>query len=98
MSGIQGVGGVSGPDPDRPAAKPDAKPAKGQDSPSSGDGVAISSEAQAAARIAALINAADDQPDIRADKVQAAKEAIERGDYNNPDIVSEIASRINKIL
>ena len=95
---VQGLGGVSGPKPDRPDDKPAHKPVNGDEKVQTGDGVVISSEAQAAARVASLTLRAQGESDIRADKVQAAKEAIERGDYKNPDIVSEIAAKINKIL
>lgn len=98
LSGIQGLGGVSGPKPDRPDDKPAHKPVNGDEKAQTGDGVVISSEAQAAARVASLTLRAQGESDIRADKVQAAKEAIERGDYKNPDIVSETAAKINKIL
>jgi len=98
LSGIQGLGGVSEPKPNHSDDKPAHKSVNGDEKAQTGDGVVISSEAQAAARVASLTKAAEGEPDIRADKVQAAKEAIERGDYKNPDIVSEIAAKINKIL
>ncbi len=98
MVGIQGVGGVPEPKPERPTDMRKTSAAKGEDKATSSDGVAISGEAKAAARIAGLINAAADQPDIRADKVEAAKAAIERGDFKDPDIVAKVADRINKIL
>lgn len=98
MVGIQGIGGVPEPKSDRP------ENARGQNAPvaesgsTSQDDVLISNQAHAAARLAETINAAATQPDIRADRVEQAKQAIERGDYKNPEIVAQVAARIDKHL
>ena len=98
MVGIQGIGGVPEPKPERPAdvrdrkAREDVAPAKSE------DGVIISSEAQAAASLSRLVQDASAKPDIRADRVAEARAALERGDYKNPEIVAKVAERISKYL
>lgn len=99
MVGIQGVSGIPEPKPERPAGargKTDAAstPASGE----SKDDIVISSEAHAAASIAKTIQAAKLLSGVRADRVEAAKAAIERGDFRNPDIVAKVAERIEKLL
>ncbi len=99
MVGIQGVSGIPEPKPERPAGtRGKADAASTPASSESKDGVVISSEAQAAASIAKTIQAAKVLPDVRADRVEAAKAAIERGDFRNPDIVAKVAERIEKLL
>ena len=98
MVGIQGIGGVPEPKPDRPAENrgrgDDVAPA----AKSSQDDVVISNEAQAAASLAKIIQATGDQPDIRPERVAAAKEAIERGDHHKIEVLQTVAERINKLL
>lgn len=101
MVGIQGIAGV--PDPNKPerstGARDNAKAAStGEGSAPNSDGVAISSEAQAAARLTEALTKAEIQTDIRADRVAEAKAAIERGDYKKPEIVEAVAQRISKYL
>lgn len=98
MVGIEGVGGVPDPKPNRvPNARPSSSPDKEPSAPT-GDEVKVSTAAQAAARIVHLIKASNSEPDIRADRVEAAKAAIARGDYKNPDVVAKMAEDISKIL
>ncbi len=99
MGGIQGIGGVPEPKPDRPANAKDSPKTdpSGAGSPS-GDGIVISSEAQAAAIVAQTIQASTIIPDVRADRVAAAKEALERGDFRKPEIVQVVADRISKFI
>lgn len=100
MVGVQGVGGV--PEPSKSdrsnAAHDNANTPVSGDSESSSDNVAISSEAQAAAKIAATLKSIEGQPDIRADRVAEAKAAIERGDYKKPEIVASVAEQVSKHL
>lgn len=99
MVGINGIGGIPEPKPDRPANVRDNKQSSATgDSTSSSDDVVISSEAQAAAVVASTIQVTEGQGDIRADRVEEAKAAIERGDYKNPDNVEVVAERLNKLL
>ena len=95
MVAIHGIGGVPEPTPERPAKVRDGRerdaavPAQ--------DGVVISSEAQAAARISQLVQNSDSS-DVRAERVEAAKENLRRGDYRNPDVVAKVAEKISKYL
>lgn len=98
MVGIQGIGGVPEPKPERPADVRDRKAREEVAPVKSEDGVVISSEAQAAASLSRLVQTANSTPDIRTDKVAAAKAALERGDYKNPEIVAQVAERISKYL
>jgi len=98
MVAIQGINGVPEPRPDRPAKVRDANKSERVDTAPAKDDLVISSEAQAAAKLATLIRVANQQNDIRADLVAAARERIERGDYKNPEVVAKVAQRISKLL
>jgi len=99
MVAIQGIGGVPEPKPDRPAnAKDTPKTEASGAAGSSEDGIVISSEAQAAASVAQTIQASSVTPDVRSERVEAAREAIERGDYQKPEIVQVVAERISKFI
>ncbi len=99
MVGIQGIGGIPEPKSERPANVRDSKQSpSAEEASSSSDGVVISSEAQAAAVVAASIQATSGQSDIRTERVEAAKEAIERGDFKKPEIVQVVADRVSKLL
>lgn len=101
MVGVQGIAGLPEPNkPERSAGTRDNAKAPSTDEAASAnsDGVAISGEAQAAAQVADTLKVAANQPDIRADRVAAAKEAIERGDYKKPEIVAAVAQQIDKYL
>jgi len=104
MVAIQGLGGIPEPKPEQPA-----KVRKERDSASttassassgaqSKDGVLISSEAKAAAAVAQIIQSTGTQGDIRTDKVEAARQRLERGDYKNPEVVAQVAQRLLKYL
>ena len=97
MVGSQGVGGVPEPKPERPTGARGKNIAASASSESK-DGVVISSEAHAAASIAKTIQSAKVLPDLRTDREEAAKAAIERGDFKNPEIVAIVAERIDKLL
>ena len=97
MVGIQGVGGIPEPKPERPAKVRE----KEQDATQSSlvkDGVLISSEAQAAAKLASTIQAQVGSSDVRTERVADAKERIERGEYRNPEVVAKVAERVSKYL
>ncbi len=98
MVGIQGIGGVPEPAPDRSAGVRDKKRDDGVKGQQSHDDLLISSEAQAAAKIAQLVQVAREQGDVRAERVAAAKQAIDRGDYKKPEVVQEVARRIQNFL
>ena len=98
MVGIQGIGGVPEPKPERQANVRNDKQSPPAKSEKASDGVVISSEAQAAAVVAKSIQAAQSQPEVRADRVEEAKQAIERGDYKKPEVVATVADRVSKLL
>jgi len=96
MVGIQGIGGPQEPRPSRSAGVRDNRPGPSADQEATSDGVVISSGAQAAAALTkTLLSGADN---VRAERVEAAKQAIERGDYRRPDTVQVVAERISRLL
>ena len=103
MVAIKGLGGIPEPKPERPAKVRNerdnpASSSVGGGQAASKDGLQISSEAQAAAEVARLIQVTQAQNDVRADKVEGARQRIEQGEYKNPDVVAKVAERINRIL
>lgn len=98
MVGIHGIGGVPDPKPERAAPQRDRQGSAPAKNGEAQDAVVISSEAQAAARLTELVQAAAEQAEVRAEKVAAAKAAIERGDYQKPEIVRTVAERLDKYL
>mgnify|MGYP001122406745 CR=1 FL=1 len=97
MVSVRRVGGVPEPNPGRPADARERKQTDARDS-SPQDGVRISSEAQAAAQVARLVEAAALEPDIRDERVAAARERIERGEYKRADVVLKVAEKIQRYL
>ena len=98
MTGIQGVGGPAGPVPDRPNDVQNRKRDAGRAEASSRDGVAISSEAQQAAEVQRLVQLAASQDDVRVDKVAAARERLEQGDFKLENRVAEVARQLMKFF
>jgi anti-sigma28 factor (negative regulator of flagellin synthesis) len=98
MVGIQGIGGAQEPRPDRPSSVRDNRSSQSADSEKASDGVVISSEAQAAAAVAKTIQLSAEQAQVRLERVEAAKQSLERGDYRSPDVVNVVAERINRLL
>jgi anti-sigma28 factor (negative regulator of flagellin synthesis) len=96
MVAIHGIGGVPEPTPERPAKLREAR--ERESAGSARDGDVISSEAQAAARLAQLVQEAKDEADVRSERVEAARENLRRGDYKNPDVVAKVAEKISKYL
>lgn len=96
MVGIYGVGGPQEPRPDRPSSVRDNRPSPSAEKETASDGVVISSEAQAAAAITKTLQAGVD--DVRAERVEAARQAIERGDYRRPEVAKVVAERISRLL
>jgi anti-sigma28 factor (negative regulator of flagellin synthesis) len=98
MVGIKGVGGIPEPAPERPANVRDRKRDEAKIASSKEDGVRISPQAQEAADAARLRQVTESGSGIRADRVAAARESIERGDYKLPNVVAEVARRLSKYL
>lgn len=105
MVGIQGLGGVPEPKSegpgrvrrDREADEAREASASGASTPSQ-DGVSISEAAKQAAEVARVVQLSRGSSDIRADRVEAARERLERGDYKNPEVVAQVAERLLKFL
>ena len=97
MVGIQGIGGIPEPKPERPAKVREKETDASQNSLVK-DGVLISSEAQAAAKLARTLQSALETQDVRTERVAAARERIDRGEYRNPEVVAKVAERISKYL
>ena len=97
MAGIQGIGGVPEPAPERLA---NARSRKREESKSAAiqDGLQISSEAQQASDVGRLIQVAKEESDIREERVEAAKQSIERGEYKNENVLREVARNLYKYL
>lgn len=97
MGGVTGINGLP-PTPERPADARDRT--KSTDAPAAPqkDGVEISSQGQKAADTAKVFALAKQEPDIRPEKVAAAKAAIERGDYKLDNRIAEVAKKLLKLL
>ncbi len=105
MVAIQGLGGIPEPKPEQPSKIRKDREAAGAggvsgsaSSQEGGDDVIISSEARAAAEVARIIVASSNTPDIRADKVAAAKERLESGAYKDRAAVAKTAEKLLKYL
>ncbi len=105
MVGIQSVGGIPEPVPEKPTRVKNDRDSGVKDTKGAGkvnapkeDQVVISSEAQAAAELSRLIQVSKEQEAIRPEKVEQAKQSLERGDYKKPEVVQKIAEKILKIL
>jgi len=99
MVGIQGIGGIPEPRPERPSNTRDNRTGPSADAEQqSSDGVVISSEAQAAAAVARIIQASESQPEVRTERVEEARAAVERGDFRRPEVVRVVAERLSRLL
>lgn len=98
MVGIQGIGGVPEPRPDRPAGVRDNRGADSASNAGDGDDVVISSEAQAAATLSAVVQASASQPEVRPERVEAAREALSQGAHQDPEAIKVVAERIQRLL
>lgn len=96
MIGIQGIGGV--PEPVGP--KQGTSKAKESDSTTtpSSDGVSISPEAAEAAEVQVVLNLATQVSDIRQERVEEARENIEKGTYKVQDVVRQVAARLTQYI
>jgi len=105
MVGIQGLGGIPEPKPERPAKVRNEREAAttGTASAAAGgqsksDGISISSAAQAAAEVSRVVQEGKNVSEVRMERVEAARESLARGDYQNPDVVNKVAERLLKYL
>lgn len=103
MVAIQGVGGVPEPKPEGPGKVRRDRDAETRETATSGgaaaqDGVSISDRAKQAAEIARIVQLSKTAGDTRADRIEAARERIARGDYKDPEVVAKVAERLLKFL
>jgi hypothetical protein len=97
MVGINGIGGVPEPKGERPAKVREKERDVGQ-VVAQRDDVVISSEAQAAAKLANSLQSIALESDVRTNRVDAAREHLASGQYKNPDVVAIVAERVGKYL
>lgn len=104
MVGINGLGGIPEPKSERPAnTKTDrtdaaANSSKAASGGGSQDDVSISLEARAAAEVGRIVALTRSQDDIRAEKVEAARERLLAGSYRDPEVVAKVAEKLLKFL
>lgn len=98
MVNIHGVGGVPEPTPDRPSGPRDKRRDSNVNSDSRRDGVDISSQGRQAADISRIKAIADQEPDIRLERVEQARQAIDNGDFKKESVIVEIAKRLENLL
>ncbi|MBN2312101.1 MAG: flagellar biosynthesis anti-sigma factor FlgM [Candidatus Hydrogenedentes bacterium] len=101
MVGVKGVMGVPEPPSERPASVRERARENAADVRAKDD-VSISAEAhgaaQGAAEVARVVQLAAEEPDIRQDRVEAAKQAMEREDFKIPEVMVEVAKRLSKYM
>lgn len=102
MVNFQGIGSIPEPQPERTERVRSereriANEAAGGEARNR-DEVSIGEQARAAVEVARVVNASRADSDVRADRVEAARQAIERGDYRNPDLVARTAERIARLI
>lgn len=97
MNGVRGIGGVPEPSPEHRIAN-NVRKAEETVAAGAQDGIQISAEARRAAELAQLKALVQEEPDVREDRVAAARASIERGDYKREDVVAAVAARLSRYL
>lgn len=92
---IRGVGGIGGVNNNNKINRvnEDYK-TKNVDS----DKVQISEEAKIKAEMSKIEETVKNAPDIREDRIAEVKAKMERGDYNNEEVLMAVADRLMKVL
>ncbi|GMW01940.1 MAG: hypothetical protein AMXMBFR84_30760 [Candidatus Hydrogenedentota bacterium] len=99
MVDVKGVGGIPEPQPQRSASVRERRNEETRSrGPAPQDGVQISSEAQEAASVAQAVQLGNETPDIRQERVDEARAALERGDYKLPNLIAEVARKLSELL
>ena len=93
MVGIQGLGGIPEPANNRQAQGKD-RPSTPVTPASSDDDVSISTEAAKASAAGDIVRRSEESTDIRAERIEQAKQNIEEGTYRVQEVVLQVASRI----
>ncbi len=98
MVNIHGLGGVPEPTSDRPSGSREKRRDNNVNADNRRDGVDISSQGRQAADISRIKAIADQEPDIRPDRVEQARQSIENGAYKKESVIVEIAKRLENLF
>lgn len=104
MVGINGLGGIPEPKSERPASSKNERTeaasnsAKAASAAGSQDDVSISLEARAAAEVSRIVALTRSQDEIRAEKIQAARERLLAGSYRDPEVAAKVAEKLLKFF
>ncbi len=105
MVTIQGLNGLPEPKAERTSkvrsereAASTRLGAASTDDSTTRDDVSISSEAKAAAEAGRLFQATKSQEEMRADRIEQAKQRIAEGQYKNREVVSKVAEKLLKLI
>jgi flagellar biosynthesis anti-sigma factor FlgM len=100
MLEINGIGGSNKPARiEREETRRRAEVATGSTSQTDvQDQVKISSQARMASNIVQFSEAVKSLPDIRQERVEAARQNLERGTYRDREVVQAVAGRISKYV
>lgn len=93
---IDGIGGVAGPEPQKPAGP---KPAERNSKSSRSDSVSLSSRGKDLSRtseVDTVRSHVDALPEVRAEKVEEARAKVESGYFNSPEFVDKLADKLLK--
>jgi flagellar biosynthesis anti-sigma factor FlgM len=93
---IEGLGGILGPEPQKPAGP---KPSEKSSRTSRSDSVSFSRQAQDLSKSSEVETARshiEALPDIRADKVEEAKAKVQSGYYNSAEFHDTLADKLLK--
>ncbi len=94
MVGINGIGVIPEPaNPRQARATENRIPAQAPNA-TDGDKVVLSDEAREAASLATLLEAANQQGEVRAEAVERARQNLEQGVHQILDVVRVVAARI----
>jgi len=105
MVSIQGLNGLPEPKAERTGKVRNERDkesarlgAAGADETAVQDGISISNEAKAAAEAGRLFQLTKSQEDMRADRVEQAKQRIAEGQYKNREVVAKVAEKLLKLI
>lgn len=94
VSRIGGLPDPQGPDPARAdATRRRVRPTEAE-AAATEDGVAISAEARRAAEALRFASFARSEPDVRQERVDAARERLDRGELDRPETVERAVGRL----
>jgi negative regulator of flagellin synthesis FlgM len=71
---------------------------KDVDSKAPVDNVQISDEAKVKAEMSRVQELVNNSPDVRQDRIDEVKAKLDRGDYNNDEVMNKVAEKLMKVL